>query len=617
MRVIFTPIAIGSQAENPGDTAWNVPDRIADKLGTFEEYAQELSVLVSGRQVFAEVSEVRPLMLNPLATLGLPEQVLAMLILAFPEVRWNFRIMQGYDDATNDTERGLIRLFHHQFDSYQHHFPRPAPLFDASGMRDWIRRRMIEDPTTGQDASYLPRRGLNALAIDEEGPYAFLHAYTAYRFGFRAVPVDRYRLARFLLGPESPDGPECRGGNPTPSWDLVFEDVFLNFPDGEPGLSRLDDVREEKLGLLSKARHRILVTSGHNDDLVKEARNKAYLTAQGLDPARHLTVLHKPYAGMFKLWRDSGLADCLHPLGRRPKVSDLSRYLWRNGLGGHRPPSFGVAQDFYWPPMPEQLPNSAESGHSSPGILGFLASHLLDRARRIAKDADSVAEALRGAVLATDALELLGGRTPTLAIEALRLKHRLEIKAECLFSGVEHHIALEDRMAEIQRDVEYISSWFGPDTTRQAVLNSEVQILLELVAVLREHNQFDEEEACLERIRDLQRRLWLLDPRNRRNPLGWLAQPAWIYVNWLFGGPSRFLGALLVMFFLGWLMLSLAHEKPERALMDAFYALFTFNPPLDGDNPRLYLLLHASGIVLGVLHLGVLISRLYAWVSRK
>ena len=74
----------------------------------------------------------------------------------------------------------------------------------------------------------------------------------------------------------------------------------------------------------------------------------------------------------------------------------------------------------------------------------------------------SVADAVSGAVLATDALELTGGRTPTTAIDALYLKHQFELEAECQFSGVEYHLRIEPRLEEIAEDAAWICRWFAP-----------------------------------------------------------------------------------------------------------------------------------------------------------
>jgi len=246
---------------------------------------------------------------------------------------------------------------------------------------------------------------------------------------------------------------------------------------------------------------------------------------------------------------------------------------------------------------------------------------MLRRATTLVSRESTLEDAVRGAVLATDALELLGGRTPTLSIDALRLKHSFEVRAECLFSGVEHHIALKERIDEIKRDVKHICAWFGKTNEGPAALNAEMQILLDIVAVLRQHNQFDEEEICLNRTREIQRLIWRIRfKRSPWRPLAWAIQPAWRYVNWLLGGPMHFAGSLAILLVLGWALL--ASTQPEgfnqSNLQHAFNALFTFSP-LEQD-PKFggpYRFLHNCGITLGILHLGVFISRLYTWISRK
>lgn len=69
----------------------------------------------------------------------------------------------------------------------------------------------------------------------------------------------------------------------------------------------------------------------------------------------------------------------------------------------------------------------------------LIAETLLRRAEIFASEACTVKDYIKGAVLATEALEMLGGRTATLSLVALGLNHQFEVLAECAFVGVGYH----------------------------------------------------------------------------------------------------------------------------------------------------------------------------------
>jgi hypothetical protein len=290
------------------------------------------------------------------------------------------------------------------------------------------------------------------VALDEETDYAHLHAYTAYRFGFRALAIAERNAADAVLGLHA----DCAWEVPPA---LVLEDIFLNFPDGGHGLSDLAE-RKKKFPRLEEAEHRVIVTSGQRvpGDAEKQARNTLYINGQRA-AGKKVRLLHKPHAGLFSVWEESRL-------DRTLKWTD------RSGKR-HR----GIAEGYVWPPDWRQIDevwgNSDGSGHSSPGIFLLIARSLLKRAgKMLAEGVFSVEDAVRGAVLANDALELLGGKTPTTAAEALSLKHQFELHAECQFTGVEYHVPMSSRIKEIERDAKSIARWFSPQKKDSAFLNS-------------------------------------------------------------------------------------------------------------------------------------------------
>jgi hypothetical protein len=466
------------------------------------------------------------------------------------------------------------------------------PIFDGTSRRDSVRALMMAK------AAYLPRRERLAIALDDEISYAQLHAYVAYRFGFRSVAISTAALGNIWLKQLSGDTKNTR-------LELTMEDLYLSFPDlgtfkyveGEARKSARMSIlaeRDQVWGALKSVKHRIFLTSDHNP--AKWRANESYLRRHSKD--YRSSKLHKPHAGMFRVWEAAGLMGSLR---------------WDDGkVHGGRAPGF------VWPP-PTTGHSDEDGAHSSPGILKMLAEHMLQRAERLLPNVQSVTDAVRGAVLAGDALELLGARTPTLAIEALRLKHQFEVLAECQFSGVEHHLPLRGRLAEIDRDIKAICQWFGTKQRSLARINAEMAILTVLVRVFREFGQFDEEQECISRVRHLHNTLYL-----KAHPwTGWLLWPFLRYSEYLLASLARFQIA-----FLGWIValtgLFYAAEewglakKLDNDLHPLSNAISTFfgAEALVSDHPA-WILITIVSILGGFAHLAIFISHLYVLVSRR
>lgn len=521
--------------------------------------------------------------------------VLGMLVLSFPELHWVFSGGQFMDEPDAPPSDELVLGNVHYADRPEKlreileviiHAGSPT-LCDGTGLRDSIRRVMDE----GHDTLGLPRRLEFAVSVDEERSYAWLHAYTAYRFGYRAQAVTTYAGLEWALSPQ----------NPQPA--VVFEDYFLQFSDTHPdGFSHLRE-RDKSfgsggsdLGRLGSSANRILVTSGHHRGQDEEARidNPVYLRElRGL--GKWNRELYKPLGGIFNLWRDSGL---------------LSRL-----RDGGRP---GLAPGFFWPKPREENYNY----HSTPGRLLVVAERLIARAERLVIEVRSVPHAVRGALLATDAIELLGGKTPTTSLEALALKHHFEALAECQFVGTQQHMDVKARMKDIQREMRALGGWFGSKRKQQAVAgwNAELSILNKLIDVYRTHNQFDEEQMLQVRARALHRRLQFVSYPALLRPLELLP---W-YVEKLVSSFPLFLAAIaLWVLILGGLYTWASGVSPSQGLADAFVSFIGIGPPGDetlwkpAHGWSLSFWLVAFSLVLGFVHLGIFISHLYSMISRK
>ena len=512
-------------------------------------------------------------MLSPTPSYG---RLCAMLALSFPDIL--FKPVNNFTDIVQTSQLWDVAF---------------SPLFDGAGLRNNIRKNMGSE-TTNVNVDYLPLRSELAVAIDDEDAYALLHGYTTYRFGFRAIPVSTGTLATFIL-------PKEKGQIPPLGYaELAIEDLYISFPDrGGKKLSDLEK-RHDEWPHLEQAKRRVFVTSDH--DRKKWRSNQPFLSKEserGID----IRKLHKPHAGMFLIWESAGLTSGLR-WSKDGRVHD------------------GYAPGFVWPPKKLHAEEN-EDGHSSPGTLKMLAEHMLERAERMIPNVQSVADAVKGAVLANDALELLGTRTPTLAIEALRMKHQFEVLAECQFSGVEYHIPLHGRLAEIRRDVRVISQWFGYKQRESAAMNAEMAILTTLVRVFRDFGQFDEEQQCMQKARHLNNSLWMGQRPDRR-----LLWPVLRYLEVLLSSFATFV-LVLIAWIVGLGVLFWLSQSGDGfgdllcGLQNSVSSFFSMGSPITPKpacseiNNWFGSLVTSLAIVSGFVHTGVFISHLYSIVSRK
>jgi hypothetical protein len=580
-------VADAAEANHPSDGF----DRIANWIERILDKSHEGTTIL--------VDSVRMAQLNPLGQSGW-DPLVSMLILAFPEVRW----ILGVWDAPEPLKRfhGLPALLG----------PALNPLMDGTGLRERVRKIAKKADFNGKKpAGFLPKRKQWAVAIDDEKAYAFFNAFVAYRNGFRAIAINRRAQAAALFGEKA----TC----PT-DLALAFEDIFLNFPDREnkDEFSDLDNRNSNtRLNKLENADQRIFVTSSHlqlaNDG--RRRRNRDFIEFRRRpsgEYGRGAREVRKPVSGMFDLWEKSKLTTSLR--WTDPETKRLVR---------------GKGKNFLWPPSKKVLGNDEGTGHGAPGRLLQIAETMIRRAEEIlVNDVTSVEEAVQGAVLATDALELLGDRTPTTAIEALALKHKFEVLAECQFSGTEYHIAIRERLEEIRRECEILARWFHPGQARVAAWNAEMHIVNQLVRILSEYNQFDEEVTCMNRVRHLHNHLWV-----RRKPaifrpilLGISSYATWLMSSFL-NFVLSFLACIVVLAGLHWWVDAASpgwDGYPEKSgvlykgvnALNSIFSYFTGAEPHKYESWGLTMIVGLAAL-LGLIHLGIFLSFLYSIIARK
>jgi hypothetical protein len=162
------------------------------------------------------------------------ENLIALLILSFPDITWcfgqTFGSNQGFglDNLTNRLDL--------------------TPLFDGQGLRQFIRSKA---PVNSHPSIIANRESL-AIAIDDEVEIAYLHAYSLYRSGYRAESITTNRSMHSLLKKEINE------------LVLTLEDISLGFSD-KPA-SEHYSANSERLktfpGLAKPGLVRVIITTG-------------------------------------------------------------------------------------------------------------------------------------------------------------------------------------------------------------------------------------------------------------------------------------------------------------------------------------------------------------------
>ncbi len=575
-------------------------------------------------------------------------RVVAMLVLAFPEAHWvlitPFRSLAEIPTIAGirgsavalpsphvlATAGDLPQILHWSAAGF-------TPLFDPTAFRQRIRdnvRAFREGESQEAVADYVPRRIKTSVAIDDEQAYAYFSSYAAYRHGYRAHTVMTLAMMRTVFGEERTDAEPIAHGEVTCSCPvaegtgrdgiaLTLEDVYLAFPDHDwrLHLSSLCD-RDRCFPVLQNVPRRIFVTSGHDQSSpdadtarAQRSRNNDHLTRLPKRGSQTKRLL-KPYSGLFALWRDAKLYDFVR---RSNRLQLLIRAPWDSPDVWNPNPDPGLAPGYVWPPHRAER----ATAHSSPGKLAVIARHLLDRARRHQSQVSSVQDAVLGATLALEAEEYLGHRSPTTALEALVLRHRFEVLAECMFHGVSEDLGVAERFTEIDRHLHSIGYWFGEEKRQRAVLSAKSSISAKLVLVFRDHYRFDQELMCLAHARTAATQL-----RKTRNPLRWVPYLSSRYATLVLNNPWHLVLAVTIWFVVltgafAWVVPGDAeHSWWSRGALHALTSFVGLSPSESVDVDKLldngwFGIWFAIAVALGVIHLGLFVSHLYALAARR
>jgi hypothetical protein len=201
-------------------------------------------------------------------------------------------------------------------------------------------------------------------------------------------------------------------------------------------------------------------------------------------------------------------------------------------------------------------------------------------------------------------------------MSALALKHEFEVRAECSFLGAGYHFGVQGRLGEVTAEVKAVTRRLSEENREKSTWDGKVSILNPLILAFREAGRLEEEHLCLVALRRLNRRM--SRPR-KGSPLAWLAHWALSYGEWLLESfwkiillPTILLGFLVL---LAWWLGSPAPNRLSDATSMAINSFFGGSAATSGS---LWLkIISWIGAVIGVFHLGILVSYLYSLIARK
>jgi hypothetical protein len=546
--------------------------------------------------------------------------LLSSLVLSFPEfywVLWSQMIPEIAERAaahfisiqspSGDGVRSAMRIRH--LGNILHLAGSEAfALFDGGGLRKYIFDKLEQHAVGVGESGGRTTSSPLCLVIDDERTHALLAAYAAYAAGCQASTITCRRsvdVIGFLEFHENiDDRPEFAIDDFIAKPEIVIEDLYMNFIDRRPDehYSNLETGRT-RWPWLNDVDRRLILTYGegaHAGDFDASVR---FLKASAANRSRGILI--KPISGLYDL-------------------QSLRRVRWFGDVRG------SAARREFWPPASKDAPppaGLANDGHSAPGRLLMVAEFLVARARQRLQAHRDLEDAVAAAVMARDAIRLLGGKTPTTAIEALSILHRSECTIECSSHGVAQDYAIDVRLAGIQAELDRIGLHFDRKHRRACVLDAEVGIVNELIQIFRKYGQFDEEQVLLSRNRQLHYELMVL--RKKRGPLWRLVGgPINRYLNYCISGGAPRILALTAL----WLAVSIVAMVTVAALSPRFLGetgadmgdvlclvsyFLTLNSPTGFcDSSWGMVFLIAVGIV-SVLHLGVFLAHLYNLIARR
>lgn len=566
--------------------------------------------------------------------------LLAQLILSFPDVIWKFgviRFQASEADARFGTREETSKAVQHIRNNHsllsRVGSAYREPLFDPSGLREWIRLNANAKLRELGHTEYIKQRPRKAAAIDEEFNYAYFHGFVGYKAGFRTDVVSSWNLMSELFNTskagdtetkENGERDEVAAGH---DYCLLLEDMSLNFADKEKSVHLLQlgcagHSREEHCSLLNsgdpaveRSELRLLITTGqysrdkhrehsHNINRTLEL-NKAYLRV--MKSHGKGDVLMKPVDGVYGLL--SKLAE--HEKIRSHFDEELKQILQEDGKGKREKKETPYAGD-----GSDSSPD--KSNHGAPGKLYEVARKLLMRSERLFKRSDvSNIEKVQAAVFSMDAFELLQGRTPTFSLAALCQMHEYETDMENDFFGVGHSEEIEKRVKHIDAVIDKISEWYDERNKGLAASSARIKILSRLKGRMEADGQFAKMNYLNDEVRKTNRNLELYRARHDKR----MGSRVWNWilkgVEWVFPSFKRWAGIsflLFILLVLGVIVLTPADILDAEVWEVSFQCLVGDKVFKDNQAVFIYSVIFNA---LGKISLGILLSQLFYLLQRR
>ena len=517
------------------------------------------------------------------------EMLFSWLILAFPEVRFVFLGEPESTDVAEKPERlhlmspGETPIEYIQKTDY-------LVLFDPSGLRNRI-RRMLKFPKPRHPGVWL--RHYTAVVLEDEMTFSFFCGYTAYRYGCKTWMLQNYRQAENLLQEELEN-------KDSPAIHVSLEDLRLGFPDKEERdkLSHLvsfsDSVERCRSTLfprLAQVNNRFIVTYG---DTGSKGENTEKRLAEQV--AEYNSLPKSQPSQMFIRYKP--LTD-IRTLGKQTNLY----HLWRKT----REKNADEIKDA----------KVEKSNHSAEGIILDIAEILFGRAKKLLREEKNIQDLIHVALLALEAKELLGGKTPTISLELLDLQHQAEVLAECRCYGTDYNkLTVLHRIAEIRKEVKLICGWYRPQGRKLAQRSARSKIVGGLSKIFSDTRQIEEHDEALIEARRLSGLLYI-----HHHPWATPFYPFRWYFEFLQRSLLHNAGVVMAWFILFlclWNWYVPGHESLNVAAYSVFNQFWDRSvPPGIPEHSLLTQCLRFGPFVIGITHILVLISNVHSRIQRK
>lgn len=396
--------------------------------------------------------------------------------------------------------------------------------FDPTGLRTLVKNRYLGMVFGGQSdwRNTEPQRKLlrgrlkkSAVAIDEERKFAVFNAYAAWKYGRRT-----WMVTTFDEFDKSPLWARQEGKN-KPDNVLVLRDIDLRFPDVPPENKDFRNLAKDINSPVWEMRRYVDEGSVEEESVSKIGENWAVRAVSG--EANVEPISNKCWQGICDEQKKE------KRLGQRGKIGNFQY------LGFQKPISslhnlrkvMGTDDDLSSNPNSTRtetrsvvskitLPEKGDAGHGAPYTNLLIAESLL---RQSTKAEGSSEAHLLGALLASEAYELLLCMSKTTALEAFLLMHKAEVTAEVSFSGVSQLVNIKGRKTDVDAAINNIfdkqcNSKQTSQNEKNAIDASNMflsQFWAELRPIYRDDEQFEAAEAA--NVESFVNTKWAISPK--------------------------------------------------------------------------------------------------------